>query len=97
MSDCTACGKPRAIGGDLLCPPCADEVQIRIDKLRADGKPVNALHIARALFREEHAGGNYLLRDIPADLWAEAKHKAIDNGQSLRDLLLTALREHVKR
>ena len=38
----------------------------------------------------------YLLRNIPEELWDQAKHKAVDEGLSLRDLLLKALREHLK-
>jgi hypothetical protein len=100
MSDCTACGKPRAtrgIGGTPFCPPCADEVQTRVDKLRAEGRPVNVLRIGREIFRESHSLGSYTLRDIPTELWDEAKHRAIDDGVSLRELLLRALREHIKK
>lgn len=42
------------------------------------------------MLRETSA--DYLLRDIPADLWQSAKHVAVDRGVSLRDLLLGALR-----
>ena len=65
---------------------------MEISKLRFEGKPVNAMHIARRLFRENHSGGDYLLRDIPADLWDQARIAARERGQSLRDLLLDGLR-----
>lgn len=97
---CEACGKPVvggvSIGGTLLCLPCAEDVRTEIDRLRAEGKPVNAMGIARKIFRETHSAGGYLLRDIPEELWNQAKHKAVDEGLSLRDLLLKALREYLK-
>jgi hypothetical protein len=37
-----------------------------------------------------------LLRDIPAGLWIAAKHKAVDEGLSLRELILKALQEYLK-
>ena len=37
----------------------------------------------------------YLLRDIPAGLWGAAKRKAIDEGMSLRELILAALRQYL--
>ena len=99
-TNCNACGKPVqggiGIGGALLCPPCAEDVRIEIDRIRAEGKPVNAMGIARKIFRETHSAGGYLLRDIPEELWDQAKHKAVDERLSLRDLLLKALREYLK-
>lgn len=38
---------------------------------------------------------SYTLRNIPADLWAAAKHAAIDRGISVRELILSALRKSV--
>lgn len=38
----------------------------------------------------------YLLRDIPADLWTQARHAAIDRRISLRELLLDALRRSLE-
>lgn len=99
MKPCEACGKPNAnigLGGVTLCRPCSEDVKAEIDQLRAAGKPVNAAQIARRLFRETHSAGNYLLRDIPDDLWTEAKHKAVDEGLSLRDLILKAMRSYFK-
>ena len=40
---------------------------------------------------------SYLLRNIPADLWQSAKHAAIDRNQSLRALILQAIRESLER
>ena len=95
MKICEACGKKVAggtfIGGTILCRTCAVDVQQEIDKLRAAGKPVNAGHIARRLFKAEHSAGNYLLRDIPDELWQKVKHRAVDDGDSLRDLVIKAL------
>lgn len=95
MNFCQACGKPIkggvSIGGILLDRGCAVDVRTEIDQLREAGKPVNAMQIARRLFRETHSAGNYLLRDIPEELWGRAKHRAVDDGDSLRDLILKSL------
>lgn len=40
---------------------------------------------------------NYILRDIPPDLWRQAKHVAVDRGVSLRDLLLDGLRKEIAK
>jgi hypothetical protein len=98
MKTCDACGKPNpsiGIGGTMLCRPCSADVQSEIEQLRAAGKPVNAMQIARKLFRETSSAGSYLLRDIPDDLWTAAKHRAVDQGVSLRDLILQALRSYL--
>lgn len=94
MKLCDACGSTKAsigIGGAILCRSCEPEVRIEMDKTRAEGKPVNALHIAKRMYRETHSGGNYLLRDIPNELWDKAKHRAVDDGDSLRDLVIKAI------
>jgi hypothetical protein len=99
MKNCDACGKPVvggvSIGGAFLDRACAADVQLEIDRLREEGKPVNALQVARKLFRETHSVGSYLLRDIPEELWTAAKHKAVDEGVSLRDLILKAVRAYI--
>jgi hypothetical protein len=98
MSDCAACGKPNAnqgIGGVLICHQCSPDIHAEIETLRSDGKPVNVAHIARRIYRETNSAGNYLLRDIPQDLWDQAKHRAVDEGASLRDLILKALRSYL--
>jgi hypothetical protein len=99
MKDCDACGKPVnggvGIGGALLCRTCAEDVQSEIYTLRDQGKQVSAVGIARRIFRKTHSAGNYLLRDIPEDIWNQAKHKAVDEGSSLRELILKALRAYL--
>ena len=101
MRTCAACGKPIqggiVMGGTLVCRSCEPDVKAEIDRLHAEEKPVNVATIAREIFREQHSAGNYLLRDIPKDLWDAAKHKAVDEGLNLRELLLKALREYVEK
>ena len=101
MRTCDACGKPIdsgvVIGGATVCRSCEPEVKAEIDRLQAEGKPVNAIAIARSIFRETHSAGNYLLRDIPEELWTVAKHKAVDKGMNLRELILDAVREYVSK
>jgi len=101
MSNCAACGKEVkggiSLGGTLLCRECAADVEIEIQKLREEGKQVNVAIIARKMFRESCAPGGYLLRDIPQELWDKAKHKAIDKGLTLRELILQAVKEFIDR
>jgi predicted HicB family RNase H-like nuclease len=39
---------------------------------------------------------NYLIRNIPPDLWTRAKHRAVDEGISLRELIFKAIEEYLK-
>ena len=98
MNFCSACGGPKAMigmGGAILCRDCEPDVRIEMDRLRAAGEPVNVLHIAKRIFRETHSSGSYLLRDLPDELWQQAKHRAVDDGDSLRDLILKALHSYL--
>lgn len=56
---------------------------------------MNAIGIARTMFRETHSAGNYILRDLTQELWDKAKHKAVGEG-SLRDVILNTLRAYLK-
>ena len=99
MKMCDGCGKTNgamiSIGAAFLCRHCDIDVRPEIERLRAGGKPVNVLQIARKLFRETNSAGNYILRDIPDDLWKKAKHRATDDGDSLRDLILKSLHSYL--
>lgn len=101
MKTCDACGKPVvggiSMGGATICRRCEPDIQAEINRLRSEGKPVSAIAIARSIFRETYSAGNYLLRDIPEDLWNQAKHKAIDKGMDLRELILDAIREYASK
>jgi hypothetical protein len=96
---CSACGKDtkggNSIGGILLCRTCAPIVRERIDSRRASGQQVNAAGIARDIYRETTNAGDYLLRDVPRELWDRAKHRAIDEQLSLRELVMTALEKYL--
>jgi len=45
--------------------------------------------------RAEDRDITYLLRNIPGPLWIRAKHRAVDEGTSLRGLILAALRGYL--
>lgn len=100
MRLCDACGKPirggYGIGGALVCRDCDPQLTEEIRRQRDAGQPVNARHIARQIYRETHDAGNYLFREIPDELWRKAKHRAADDDDSLRDLLLKALHTYLK-
>lgn len=100
MRTCDACGKSLqggiSMGGAIICRKCEPDINEEINRLHAEGKPVSAIAIARKIFRETYSAGNYLLRDIPEELWTAAKHRAVDEGISLRELTLKALQEYIK-
>lgn len=97
---CDACGRTGGVmigmGGALICRSCGPNVRTEMDKLRAEGKPVNVMHVARRIYRKTNCGGDYLLRDIPADLWARAQDRAAKSGETLRDLILRAIERETK-
>jgi len=98
MKLCDACGSPKAhilMGGAAICSQCDPDVQAEIKRLHAENKPVNVMHIAKRIFRKTHSSGNYLLRDIPEEIWTKAQHRAVDDKVSLRDLLLQALHAYL--
>ena len=39
---------------------------------------------------------NFLIRNIPPDLWQRAKHRAVDDNCTLRELVLAALEAYLK-
>jgi hypothetical protein len=99
MARCTVCrrdeGPMMALGGTLLCRECVLAVREEMERLRAEGKAVNVPAIARRLSRED-ASVIYLLRDIPKELWTRAKHKAVDENISLRELIIRALEAYLR-
>jgi hypothetical protein len=100
VRNCDACGSPKAqieMGGASLCHDCDVLVRHEIERLRYEGKPVNVLHIAKRIFRENNSASNYLLRDIPEELWNKVRHRAVDEGCSLRDLVIKSLNEYLNR
>ena len=98
MKTCDACGNQQAyigIGGAIICRDCELQIRAEMDALRSAGKPVNVLHIAKRMYRAANPVGGYLLRDIPEELWQRAKHRAVDDKVSLRDLVIAALRAYL--
>ena len=96
MRICDACGKPTpagiGMGGAYICRQCDPDVKIEMERLRADGKPVNVTHIAKRIFRENYGTGGVLqIRDIPAELQERMDKTAFDAKISLRELILKAL------
>lgn len=99
---CAACGNEVkggiGMGGTLLCQGCAEDVRVEMDRLRAEGKPVNVPAIARRMYRATHPMANdYLLRDVPQELMDKAKHRAIDEHITLRELIIRAITEYICR
>ncbi len=39
----------------------------------------------------------YTLKDIPDDVWREARKKAIDEGKTMREILIELLSEWIKK
>lgn len=100
MKPCDACGNTKShigIGRAFLCRDCESLVREVMDEHRLAGNPVNALHIAKRMFRESNPIGSYLLRDIPSDLWKRAHHCCIDEHISLRDLILKSIHAYLDK
>jgi hypothetical protein len=97
---CDRCGsadkRQVRAGSATLCPQCNISIQPEIKDLQTAGKPVNILQIARKFFKENHAGGTYMIRDIPATLEQSWKERAIKDGCNQRDVVLAALVEYLK-
>lgn len=98
---CDACGRTNGIamigvGAALICRQCEPDVRAEMDRLRAEGKPVNVGHIARRIYRATNCGGDYILRDIPADLWQRVQTHARERGTTARDVILASLEAAVK-
>lgn len=100
MRKCEACGTTKnvagSLGGVILCKAHLADIDAEVAALRAEGKQVNVMGIARRMFREQYSTGNYILRDIPAELWDRAKQRAFDDGVSLRELILDAIEKYIK-
>lgn len=101
MKKCEACGTTKningSLGGVLLCKEHFADISAEVDQLHAAGKQVNVSGIARRMFRENFSTGNYILRDIPSELWDQAKHRAVDEGISLRELIFDALQKRLSK
>jgi len=93
MANCNVCGVQASgsLGGVPLCCAHTEDVRAEIYALRSQGKQVNAAGIARRMFRELTDSGNYMLRDVPAEMMREMKQYALDNGGSVRDVILVAI------
>ena len=97
MRMCDACANTRAyeVGRAILFALPSD-LWWRIERLREEGT-TDALAVARQIFRETHSAGSYLLRDVPEELWTAAKHRAVDEGLNLRELIMKALQEYLMK
>lgn len=95
---CEACGKQKVygqLGGVTLCKEHYTDINETAQKALSQGKQVNIMGIARKMYREQYSTGNYILRDIPQELLDKAKHRAIDEGVSLREIILLALEKYL--
>lgn len=98
---CEACGTTKnvygSLGGVMLCKAHYADITAEVEKLRSEGKQVNVMGIARQMFREQYSTGNYILRDIPSELWDGAKDRAHGEGISLRELILNAIQAYLDK
>lgn len=99
MRQCEACGTTQNLGGSLggvlLCRAHMADILVEVEAIRANGKQVNVAGIARRMYRDTNGANTYLLRDVPDDLMTAAKRKAFEQGISLRELILDALRAYL--
>jgi hypothetical protein len=100
MKSCAACGTTKningSLGGVLLCREHFADISAEVDALHASGQLVDVTRIARRIYHEQYSVDGYLLRDIPTELWTQAKHRAVDEGISLRELIFAALRAYIE-
>ncbi len=97
---CDACGQQPGmigLGGTLLCRICHEDVRAEIDQIRAEGKQVNAMGIARRMYRERHDTSNTILRDEPRDLKIASEEAARKAGLTRREWILQAMQEKLER
>lgn len=96
---CDACGKvakPGVFRGlAYLCKSCSVDIQLEVEDLWSKGKPVDVLRIAKRIFRENNCAGQYVLRDIPEELWDRAKEQATDEGKSMREFILSSMEAYI--
>lgn len=85
------------IGGTIVCRECEPILRGRIDAIRQSNPnaTISAAGIAREIYSEQFAGSDYLLRTPPKDLMDAVKHRAVDDGDSIRDIIIRALRAYV--
>jgi len=83
-----------ARSGFYFCRLHEAEINREIEQLREKGKTVNLGRIVLAMRGEDPR--NYLIRDIPDELWRMVKSKASQEGRTIREMLLDALRDYVK-
>jgi hypothetical protein len=81
----------------MLCKEHYADISAEVEAIRAEGKQVNVAGMARRMFREQYSTGNYILRDIPSELWGRARQRAFSEGVSLRELTLKAIQEYLDK
>jgi len=97
---CAACGAPKAfagMGAVMVCRDCDPIVREAMETSRRETGQVDVARICRQIYLQTHSGGNYLFRDIPAELKARAEHRAIDEGCSLREIILRSLEQYTAK
>lgn len=91
---CDACGRELrggiSIGGTILCRNCAPEVESEIQAVRSAGKPVSAARIAAKM--RKATLHEYILRDIPPELWERVQAVSARRGQTAKDFILDSIR-----
>ena len=99
MRLCDACGSDKAyvlLGGTSLCKTCSADVEMEIARLREEGKPVNAVHIARRMYREKNDPRLLQVKDVPEEMIKQIKQRALDDSTDMRGVVLTALAKYLK-
>ncbi len=96
---CDACGKVLKggifWGNARLCRSCHVDISMVVEDLHSKGKPVDVLRIAKQIFRENNCAGQYVLQDIPEELWNRAREHATDEGKSMREFILASMEEYL--
>ena len=100
MRLCDSCGKeterPEQVDKAVLCETCAPEIRAELERRRKDGITPNALYIAHKRLRARGTK-EHMIRDVPAEWWKQVQHRAIDEGTKVRELVIKAIDEYLKR
>ena len=97
MKSCDACGSDKGsigMGGATLCRQCAADIQDEIDQLRAAGKPVDVMRIARRMYRESHKRSQITI-NLQPDLIDLVDVQAAAEGRSRSNMSAELIRRQI--
>lgn len=78
--------------GHKTCPTCMEKINIKIETLMVENRPINLKHISRRVLEQNTDKLlTYTLRDIPNHLWNNVKQQSIRDKVPIRSIIIHAL------